>query len=203
MNEIVTPGLMPTENLFPIVVDAMFTKNFLLILFLGLCSFVGLTTSSETSKGMSMAVTFVMTMSAVLTWPIFYYLLKPNDLIFLRTICFILVIACFVQLVEFVIRRHSPPLYRSLGIYLPLIATNCAVLGVVLLNVNEDFTYGASIVYAFGAGLGYSWVMLATAALREKLIMRDVEVFAGFIGAFFAATMVALIIVSYFGVVKL
>jgi electron transport complex protein RnfA len=203
MTDVVIPGFMPAENLFPIFVNAMFTKNFLLIMFLGLCSYVGLTTNSETSKGMSMAVTFVMTMSAILTWPIFYYLLKPNDLVFLRTICFILVIASFVQLVEFIIRRYSPPLYRSLGIYLPLIATNCAVLGVVLLNIQEEYTYGASIMYAFSAGLGYAWVMLATAALREKLIMRNVNIFCGFIGAFFAATMVALIIVSYFSVVKL
>ena len=194
---------MPTEDLFPIFVNAMFTKNFLLIMFLGLCSYVGLTTNSDTSKGMSMAVTFVMTMSAILTWPIYYYLLKPNDVVFLKTICFILIIASFVQLVEFIIRRFSPPLYKSLGIYLPLIATNCAVLGVVLMNVQEGYTYGASIIYAFAAGLGYTWVMLATAAVREKLIMRNVDLFKGFIGAFFAATMVALIVVSYFSVVKL
>ena len=198
-----TPGFMPTEDLFPIFVNAMFTKNFLLIMFLGLCSYIGLTTNSDTSKGMSMAVTFVMTMSAILTWPIYYYLLKPYDIVFLKTICFILVIASFVQLVEFIIRKFSPPLYKSLGIYLPLIATNCAVLGVVLLNVQEDYTYGASIMYAFAAGLGYTWVMLATAAVREKLIMRNVDLFNGFIGAFFAATMVALIVVSYFSVVKL
>jgi len=198
-----TPGFMPTEDLFPIFVNAMFTKNFLLIMFLGLCSYVGLTTSSDTSKGMSMAVTFVMTMSAILTWPIYYYLLKPYDIVFLKTICFILVIAAFVQLVEFIIRKFSPPLYKSLGIYLPLIATNCAVLGVVLMNVQEDYSYGASIIYAFAAGLGYAWVMLATAAVREKLIMRGVNIFNGFIGAFFAATMVALIVVSYFSVVKL
>jgi electron transport complex protein RnfA len=198
-----TPGFMPTEDLFPIFVNAMFTKNFLLIMFLGLCSYVGLTTNSDTSKGMSMAVTFVMTMSAILTWPIYYYLLKPNDVVFLKTICFILIIASFVQLVEFIIRKFSPPLYKSLGIYLPLIATNCAVLGVVLMNVQEGYTYGASIIYAFAAGLGYTWVMLATAAVREKLIMRNVDLFKGFIGAFFAATMVALIVVSYFSVVKL
>ena len=198
-----TPGFMPTEDLFPIFVNAMFTKNFLLIMFLGLCSYVGLTTNSETSKGMSMAVTFVMTMSAILTWPIYYYLLKPYDIVFLKTICFILISASFVQLVEFIIRKFSPPLYKSLGIYLPLIATNCAVLGVVLMNVQEGYTYGASIIYAFAAGLGYTWVMLATAAVREKLIMRNVDLFKGFIGAFFAATMVALIVVSYFSVVKL
>ena len=203
-----TPGLLPTEDLFPIFVNAMFTKNFLLIMFLGLCSYVGLTTNSDTSKGMSMAVTFVMTMSAILTWPIYHYLLSPasiigKDLTFLRTICFILIIASFVQLVEFIIRKFSPPLYKSLGIYLPLIATNCAVLGVVLMNIQEGYTYGASIICAFAAGLGYSWVMLATAALREKLIMRNVNLFSGFIGAFFAATMVALIVVSYFSVVKL
>ncbi len=198
-----TPGFMPTEDLFPIFVNAMFTKNFLLIMFLGLCSYIGLTTNSDTSKGMSMAVTFVMTMSAILTWPIYYYLLKPNDVVFLKTICFILIIASFVQLVEFIIRKFSPPLYKSLGIYLPLIATNCAVLGVVLMNVQEGYTYGASIIYAFAAGLGYTWVMLATAAVREKLIMRNVDLFKGFIGAFFAATMVALIVVSYFSVVKL
>jgi len=121
-----TPGFMPTEDLFPIFVNAMFTKNFLLIMFLGLCSYVGLTTNSETSKGMSMAVTFVMTMSAILTWPIYYYLLKPYDIVFLKTICFILIIASFVQLVEFIIRKFSPPLYKSLGIYLPLIAAQAS-----------------------------------------------------------------------------
>jgi len=198
-----TPGFMPTEDLFPIFVNAMFTKNFLLIMFLGLCSYVGLTTNSDTSKGLSMAVTFVMPLSAILPWPIYYYLLKPYDIVFLKTICFILIIASFVQLVEFIIRKFSPPLYKSLGIYLPLIATNCAVLGVVLMNVQEDYSYGASILYAFAAGLGYAWVMLATAAVREKLIMRNVDLFNGFIGAFFAATMVALIVVSYFSVVKL
>jgi len=208
MTDVLMPALMPTENIFPLFVEAMFTKNFLLIMFLGLCSYIGLTTNSDTSKGMSMAVTFVMTMSAILTWPIYYYLLSEasflgKDLTFLKTICFILVIAAFVQLVEFVIRKFSPPLYRSLGIYLPLISTNCAVLGVVLLNIQEGYTYGASILYAFGAGLGYSWVMLATAAVRERLIMRGVNLFNGFIGAFFAATMVALIVVSYFSVVKL
>ena len=208
MTDVLIPALMPSENIFPLFVEAMFTKNFLLIMFLGLCSYVGLTTNSDTSKGMSMAVTFVMTMSAILTWPIYYYLLSEasflaNDLTFLKTICFILVIAAFVQLVEFIIRKFSPPLYRSLGIYLPLISTNCAVLGVVLLNIQEGYTYGASIIYAFAAGLGYSWVMLATAAVREKLIMRDVQLFNGFIGAFFAAMMVALIVVSYFSVVKL
>ena len=122
------PAFLPTENLVELAITAIFTKNFLLVLFLGLCSFLGLTKDSSSSIGMSMAVTFVMGMASILAWPIFHFILVPLGLEFLQTICFILIIASFVQLVEFIIRRHQPALYRSLGIYLPLITTNCAVL---------------------------------------------------------------------------
>ena len=196
------PTFLPTENLLELVITAIFTKNFLLILFLGLCSFLGLTKDSSSSIGMSMAVTFVMGMASILTWPIFHFILVPLGLEFLQTICFILIIAAFVQLVEFIIRRHQPSLYRSLGIYLPLITTNCAVLGVVLLNAQQNYSYVGSVVYGVSAGLGFGLVMLLASGIREKLWQRGVDMFEGFTGAFLVAAILSLIFVNYFGVIK-
>ncbi len=196
------PTFLPTENLLELVITAIFTKNFLLVLFLGLCSFLGLTKDSSSSIGMSMAVTFVMGMASLLTWPIFHFILVPLGLEFLQTICFILIIAAFVQLVEFIIRRHQPALYRSMGIYLPLITTNCAVLGVVLLNAQQNYSYVGSVVYGVSAGLGYGLVMLLAAGIREKLWQRGVDMFEGFTGAFLVAAILSLIFVNYFGVIK-
>ncbi len=196
------PGLLPTENLLELVITGIFTKNFLLVYFLGLCSFLGLTKDTTSSVGMSMAVTFVMAMASIITWPIFNFILVPLGLEFLQTICFILVIASFVQLVEFVIRRHQPDLYRSLGIYLPLITTNCAVLGVVLLNTRQNFSYTGSIIYSISAGLGFGLVMLLASGIREKLWQRGVDMFEGFTGAFLVAALLSLIFVNYFGVIR-
>ncbi len=196
------PTLLPTENLLELVITAIFTQNFLLVLFLGLCSFLGLTKDSSSSIGMSMAVTFVMGMASILTWPIFHFILVPLGLEFLQTICFILIIASFVQLVEFIIRKHQPALYRSMGIYLPLITTNCAVLGVVLLNAQQNYSYVGSIVYGISAGLGYGLVMLLASGIREKLWQRGVDMFEGFTGAFVVAALLSLIFVNYFGVIK-
>jgi electron transport complex protein RnfA len=196
------PAFLPTENLLELVITAIFTKNFLLVLFLGLCSFLGLTKDSSSSIGMSMAVTFVMGMASILAWPIFHFILVPLGLEFLQTICFILIIASFVQLVEFIIRRHQPSLYRSLGIYLPLITTNCAVLGVVLLNAQQNYSYVGSVVYGISAGLGFGLVMLLTSGIREKLWQRGVDMFEGFTGAFLVAALLSLIFVNYFGVIK-
>lgn len=196
------PAFLPTENLLELVITAIFTKNFLLVLFLGLCSFLGLTKDNSSSIGMSMAVTFVMGMASILAWPIFHFILVPLGLEFLQTICFILIIASFVQLVEFIIRRHQPSLYRSLGIYLPLITTNCAVLGVVLLNAQQNYSYVGSVVYGISAGLGFGLVMLLTSGIREKLWQRGVDMFEGFTGAFLVAALLSLIFVNYFGVIK-
>ena len=196
------PAFLPTENLVELAITAIFTKNFLLVLFLGLCSFLGLTKDSSSSIGMSMAVTFVMGMASILAWPIFHFILVPLGLEFLQTICFILIIASFVQLVEFIIRRHQPALYRSLGIYLPLITTNCAVLGVVLLNAQQNYSYVGSVVYGISAGLGFGLVMLLTSGIREKLWQRGVDMFEGFTGAFLVAALLSLIFVNYFGVIK-
>ncbi|NYT00606.1 MAG: RnfABCDGE type electron transport complex subunit A [Methanocellales archaeon] len=195
------PTFLPTENIFELVITAIFTKNFLLILFLGLCSFLGLTKDSNSSIGMSMAVTFVMGMASILTWPIFHFILVPLGLEFLQTICFILIIASFVQLVEFIIRKHQPSLYRSLGIYLPLITTNCAVLGVVLLNAQQNYSYVGSVIYGVSAGLGFGLVMLIASGIREKLWQRGVDMFEGFTGAFLVAAILSLIFVNYFGVI--
>ncbi|MDD2666554.1 MAG: RnfABCDGE type electron transport complex subunit A [Methanocellales archaeon] len=196
------PTFLPTENLLELLIAGIFTKNFLLVMFLGLCSFLGLTKDMSSSIGMSMAVTFVTGMASIITWPIFHFILVPSGLEFLQTICFILVIAAFVQLVEFIIRKHQPALYRSLGIYLPLITTNCAVLGVVLLNAQQNYSYVGSTVYGISAGLGYGLVMLLAAGIREKLLQRGVDMFGGFTGAFIVAALLSLIFVNYFGVIQ-
>ncbi len=196
------PALLPTENLLELLIAGIFTKNFLLVMFLGLCSFLGLTKDMSSSIGMSMAVTFVMGMASIITWPIFHFILVPFGLEFLQTICFILLIASFVQLVEFIIRKHQPALYRSLGIYLPLITTNCAVLGVVLLNAQQNYSYVGSVVYGISGGLGFGLVMLLASGIREKLLQRGVDMFGGFTGAFLVAALLSLIFVNYFGVIQ-
>lgn len=196
------PEILPNENLVELLVNGIFVNNFLLVYFLGLCSFLGLTKDSGSSAGMSLAVTFVMGMATVITWPIYYYILKPNGLGFLQTISFILVIAAFVQLVEFIVRKHVPSLYRSLGIYLPLITTNCAILGVVLLNIKADYSYVGSIVYAVAAGLGFGFIMIVTAGIRERLQLKGINLFKEFAGGFFVAAVLALIIVNYSSVIK-
>ncbi|HIH36461.1 MAG TPA: RnfABCDGE type electron transport complex subunit A [Methanocellales archaeon] len=194
--------MLPTENLLELLIAGIFTKNFLLVMFLGLCSFLGLTKDMSSSIGMSMAVTFVMGMASIITWPIFHFILVPFGLEFLQTICFILLIASFVQLVEFIIRKHQPALYRSLGIYLPLITTNCAVLGVVLLNAQQNYSYVGSVVYCISGGLGFGLVMLLASGIREKLLQRGVDMFGGFTGAFLVAALLSLIFVNYFGVIQ-
>ncbi|MCK5661659.1 MAG: electron transport complex subunit RsxA, partial [Methanosarcinales archaeon] len=143
------------ENLFVIAMNGIFLKNFLLVQFLGLCSFVGVTKESKSAIGMSGAVIFVMTIASIVSYLIYTFVLIPFELEFLDTISFIVIIAALVQLVEFAIRKFSPALYRSLGLYLPLITTNCAILGVVLLNVQYEYSFVTSVVFGISAGLGF------------------------------------------------
>ncbi|KXS45941.1 MAG: electron transport complex protein RnfA, partial [Methanohalophilus sp. T328-1] len=143
---------MVEKALFAIFMEGLFIKNFLIIQFLGLCSFLGVTKDTKSAAGMSGAVIFVMTMASIVSYVIYTFVLIPLDLQFLRLISFIVVIAALVQLVEFVVRKNIPSLYRSLGIYLPLITTNCAVLGVVLLNVMNEYSFLQSLVFGISAG---------------------------------------------------
>lgn len=147
----------------------LLVNNFVLSQFLGICPFLGVSKKLNSAVGMSAAVIFVMVMATVATWPIYTFLLVPNELEYLQTIVFILIIAALVQLVEIVLRRYIPPLYQSLGIYLPLITTNCAVLGVTILNIDSGYTFVQSVVNAVGAGLGFLLAMVMFAGVRERL----------------------------------
>ncbi|AKB27301.1 Electron transport complex protein RnfA [Methanosarcina siciliae C2J] len=193
------------ESLFTIFLEGVFIKNFLLIQFLGLCSFVGVTKDLKSASGMSGAVVFVMAMAATVSFALYNFILVPLKLEFLRTIAFIVVIAALVQLVEFIVRKHVPALYRSLGIYLPLITTNCAVLGAVLLNVMNDFDFAQSVVFGVAAGLGYTVAMLMMAAIRERSDLVEVpkSVGRGVTYAFFIATIMSMSFVNFFGVIPL
>ncbi len=164
-----------------ILVAAVLVHNFVLVQFLGLCPFMGVSRKVQTSTGMALATTFVLTLSSVVAYVADAYILSPLGLSYLRTITFILVIAGVVQFVELAIRKTSPLLHEVLGIYLPLITTNCAVLGVALLNVRETHGFMESALYGFGAGVGFSLVLVLFAGIRERIAAADVP--AAFQGA--------------------
>lgn len=161
-----------TEYLL-ILVSTILVNNFVLVQFLGLCPFMGVSNKLETAMGMSFATTFVLTLSSVCAYLVYTYLLEPFDLEYLQTISFILVIAVVVQFTEMVVRKTSPLLYRVLGIFLPLITTNCAVLGVALLNIKKQNGFVESILYGFGAAVGFSLVLILFSAMRERLAFAD------------------------------
>jgi electron transport complex protein RnfA len=155
-------------------IGTVFVNNIVLVKFLGLCPFMGVSRKVETAIGMSAATTFVLTLSAVLSYMINSWVLAPLGLEYLRTIAFIIAIAAVVNFTELVVHKTSPLLYNVLGIFLPLITTNCAVLGVALINVQEQNNFLESVVYGFGAALGFSLVMVLFAALRERINVADV-----------------------------
>ena len=169
-----------TDLLF-ILIGTVLVNNFVLVQFLGLCPFMGVSKKRETAMGMALATTFVLTLSSVCSYLVNEYILAPLDVEYLRTISFILVIAAVVQLTEMIVHKASPLLYEVLGIYLPLITTNCAVLGVALLNVREQNSFLESAVYGFGAAVGFSLVMILFSAMRERIAVADVP--ASFQGA--------------------
>ena len=156
-------------NILAIVFGAIFINNFVLSRFLGICPFLGVSKKVETSIGMGMAVTFVMGMASAVTWILEIYVLVPNQLEYLRTIVFILVIASLVQFVELVIRKVSPTLYQALGIFLPLITTNCAVLGVAILNIQLGYNLFESVVFGVAAAVGFTLALVIMAGIRERM----------------------------------
>lgn len=161
-------------DIFLILLGAAFVNNFVLVKFLGLCPVMGVSNRLDSAYGMAMATGFVLTLSAALSWMVQHWLLAPLGLDYLRTLAFILVIAGVVQFVELAMARRQPRLYRVLGIYVPLIATNCAVLGVTLLNVQEKRTLFEAVLYGFGAALGFALVLVLFSAMRERLETADV-----------------------------
>ncbi len=157
-----------------LLVGAVFVNNFVLVKFLGLCPFMGVSRKLDAAYGMALATGFVLTLSSALAWVVHHWILLPLGLEYLRTLGFILVIASVVQFTEIVMNRQSPRLYRVLGIYLPLITTNCAVLGVALLNVQARHSLVESVLYGFGASLGFGLVLVLFSAMRERLETADV-----------------------------
>ncbi len=186
-----------------ILVGTVLVNNFVLVKFLGLCPFMGVSKKLETAIGMGMATTFVMTLSSVTSWLVNEYILVPLAIEYLRTIAFILVIAVVVQFTETVMHKTSPVLYQVLGIFLPLIAANCAVLGVALLNLQEQRTLVESSLYGFGAAIGFSLVLVLFAGVRERVAVADVpEPFRGSSIALVTAGLMSLAFMGFAGLVS-
>ncbi|MBL1294312.1 MAG: electron transport complex subunit RsxA [Thiotrichales bacterium] len=186
-----------------LLVSTVLVNNFVLSQFLGLCPFLGVSKKLDTALGMAFATTFVLTLSSVCSYLANEYLLAPLELEYLRTITFILVIAAVVQFTEMVIHKTSPLLYQVLGIFLPLITTNCAVLGVALLNIQKQHSILESFVYGFGASIGFSMVLILFGAMRERLEVADVPVaFRGPAIALVTAGLMAMAFLGFTGLVR-
>ena len=186
-----------------ILVSTVLVNNFVLVKFLGLCPFMGVSRKLETATGMGLATTFVLTLSSVCSYLVDTYILIPLGIEYLRTIAFILTIAVVVQFTEMVVHKTSPVLYQVLGIFLPLITTNCAVLGVALLNVQEKNGFLESAVYGFGAAVGFSLVLSLFAAVRERVAVADVPVaFRGPAIALVTAGLMSLAFMGFAGLIK-
>lgn len=195
------------KSLVAIFLAAILTENYVLNKFLGICPFLGVSKKLDTALGMSCAVTVVMVISTAVTWPLYTYLLEPNGLGYLQTIVFILVIAALVQLLETVLHKYMPPLYGALGVYLPLITTNCAVLGVTMLVLEKytqptAFSYVQSLVNALGSGIGFLVAMVLFAGVRERLEDCDIpQCFQGLPITLVAASLVAVSFLGFNGLV--
>ena len=196
------------KSLVAIFLAAILTENYILNKFLGICPFLGVSKKLNTATGMSLAVTVVMVLATAVTWPIYTYLLVPAGLAYLQTIVFILIIAALVQLLEITLKKYMPPLYNSLGVYLPLITTNCAVLGVTMLVLEKgaaDTTFGyvESLVNAFGAGIGFLVAMVLFAGIRERLELCDIpKTLRGLPITLIAASLVAVSFLGFNGLVE-
>ena len=191
------------SDYFLLFFGTVLVNNFVLVKFLGLCPFMGVSSKVETAIGMSFATTFVLTLTAALSYIVNTYLLTPLDLMYLQTLSFILVIAVVVQFTEMVMHKTSPNLYRLLGIFLPLITTNCAILGLALLNINENHNFVESIIYGFSAGIGFSLVLVLFSSMRERLAASDVPLpFKGASIAMITAGLMSLAFMGFTGLIK-
>jgi electron transport complex protein RnfA len=187
-----------------IFVSTVLVNNFVLAKFLGLCPFMSVSTKLETATGMGLATTFVLTLSSIISYLTNEFLLVPLEIEFLRTLAFILIIAVVVQFTEMVVHKTSPILYQTLGIFLPLITTNCAVLGVALLNVQAKHNFLESTVYGFGAAVGFSLVLILFAAIRERVAVADVpSIFKGAPITLVTAGIMSMAFMGFTGLVKL
>ncbi len=188
------------QDLLLLLIGTALVNNVVLVKFLGLCPFMGVSNKVDTAVGMGLATTFVLTLASVSGWALETFVLIPFDIGFLRILSFILVIAAVVQLTEMLIKKTSPALYQVLGIFLPLITTNCAVLGVALLNIQEEHTFLESLLYGFGSAVGFTLVMVLFAGLRERLALADVPgSFAGAPIGFITAGLLSLAFMGFAG----
>ncbi len=188
------------KNAGLIFLSAFLVNNIVLMRFLGLCPFFGVSTAVETATGMGMAVIFVMTLAAWITWAVYHFVLSPFGLVFLRTAIFILTIASLVQLVEMFLKRYYRALYSAMGIYLPLITTNCAILGITFLNIDNDFNFLNGTVFAIGTGFGFALIIITFAAIRERLDQAPINPsFRGYPISFIAASLMALAFLGFSG----
>ena len=187
-------------NLFLIFLSAMIVNNILLIRFIALCSFFGISNNIQTSVGMGIAVIFVMVMASSISWIVYHFVLVPFDLLYLRTAAFILTIATFVQLEEMAIRKMFPALYRAMGIYLPLIVVNCAVLAAAFLIIDYNLGFIKSLVYTIGVGGGYLVAIVMFAAIRERIMLAPIsKSFQGYPIAFITASLMSLAFLGFKG----
>ena len=191
------------KSMLVILFSAMLTNNFVLSKFMGICPFLGVSKKLDSAAGMGAAVTFVMVCATICTYPVYTFLLAPFGLDYLKTVAFILIIALFVQLIEMILKKKMPSLYESLGVYLPLITTNCAVLGVTILNIDNGYNFGESIVDALGAGLGFTLALLIFSGVRSRVDKADIpETFKGVPATRIAASIVSVSFMSFSGMVE-
>lgn len=191
------------KDMMIILIGAILVDNFVLSKFMGVCPFLGVSKKVNSAFGMSLAVIFVMLMATAVTYPIYTGLLAPNGLEYLRIVVFILIIALFVQMVEIVLKRFIPSLYKALGVYLPLITTNCAVLGVTLLNIDNEYTFAESMVNALGGGLGFMLALILFSGIRQKIDASELpKAFKGMPATLVAAAIVSVSFVGFGGVVE-
>ena len=188
------------KEILSIAIIAMLTQNFVLVRFYGICPFLGVSKKTDTALGMGMAVTFVMTIASMLTYLANHFLLEMFNISYLRTVVFILIIASIVQIVEMFLQKALPSLYSALGIYLPLITTNCAVLGVALLNVQNEYNFINSTIYGFFGGLGFTLAIVLFAGVRERLELSDIpEFLKGFPISLITAGLIAMAFLGFSG----
>ncbi|KFZ27306.1 MAG: Electron transport complex protein RnfA [Candidatus Izimaplasma bacterium HR2] len=190
------------SDLLTLAFTSFLVQNIILSQFLGICSFLGVSNKRSKALGMGLAVFFVITLSGIVTWLIYYKILEPGGITFMRTIVFILVVAAMVQILEMAIKKFSPLLYGSLGVYLPLITTNCAVLGVALLNIQNNFTLSETVVFSAFTSLGYTAVIIIFSYIREQMLKAPIpEGFKGIPSGLIAASIMALLFKGFVGLI--
>ncbi len=186
-----------------LIISAVLVNNIILARFLGVCPFLGVSRKIDTALGMGMAVVFVMTVASGITWTVSYYILVPLKIDYLQTIAFILIIAALVQLVEMVIQKTSPALYQALGIFLPLITTNCAVLGVAIINIQEEYSFLEALIFSFGSSVGFGLALVLFAGIRERIALSPVpKPFQGMAIGLITAGLLSMAFFGFMGLVK-